>query len=174
MVIDDQNMELDEPSNTSIAPSTNSVSVESCSSYENNTAVVMMDDLVVIEDVLYFSSGPALELDEDTEFLSNDLSATAVGKTCPSMIEHQSITHSLTQEFSNHNTKQHFLDSITDHQNPAILGDSFNEVKDVLHMCVVDAGKTVHSYYSNVMWSRVEKHVVETAFAGGASKPYPC
>ena len=53
-VVDDQSMELDEPSNTSIAPLINSVSVESCSSNEDNFAVVMMDDILVMEDVQYF------------------------------------------------------------------------------------------------------------------------
>ena len=54
MIIDDQSMKLDDPSNTSIAPLTNNVSVESCSFDVDNTAVVMMDDIVVTEDVQYF------------------------------------------------------------------------------------------------------------------------
>ena len=47
-------------------------------------------------------------------------------------------------------------------------------MENVLRMCVADAGKKVHSYYSNVIWSRAGKHVVETTFAGGVSKPYYC
>ena len=129
MVVNNQSIEVDEPSNSPIAPSSDSVSVESCSSNEDNTAVVMMDEIVVTEDVQYFSSHPALVIDEDyTEFLSNDPSLTSIHITCPPIIDHQSLTHSLTQEFSNHNMEQHFLGSIVDHQNPIIPGNSFNKM----------------------------------------------
>ena len=128
---------------------------------------------MITEDVQYFSFRPALVIDKgDTEFPSNHPSLTSIHVTCSLMIEHQSITHSPTQEFSNHNTEHHFLDYIADHQNPIIPGDDFNELENVFCMCVADAGKRVRSYYSNVIWSRAGKHVVETAFASGASEPY--
>ena len=102
MVGDNPSMEVDGPSNSSIALSSDGVSVEFCSSNEDNTAVVMINNIVVTEDVQYFSSRPTLITDED------DTTFSSVYITCPPIIDHQSLTHSLTQESSNHNTEHYF------------------------------------------------------------------
>ena len=168
LVVNNQSIEVDEPSNSPIAPSSDSVSVESCSFNKDNTTIVMMDDIVVTEGVQYFSSRPALVIDEDdTEFPSNNPSPTSIHVTCPPIIDHQSLTHSLIQAFSM--TTRNSICSIL------LLTIRIPLYQVIVSTrCVTDVGEKVHSYYSNIIWSRAGKYVVETTFANEASKPSFC
>ena len=163
----------DDGSNLSVSPSSDSVSIESCSTSDDFPSILLMDDVMVTEDVNYFSNPVSVATEEvDDMSPTNTLDAAA---TIPDTTIH---THTLVPSSahhhndSSHNTEQEFLDSIAGPTTTIIPGTNDDQVAEVYRLCIPGADATIRSYYSSVMWSMAGQQVVETAHAGGSAEDY--
>ena len=163
----------DDGSNLSVDPSSDSVSIESCSTSNDFPSILLMDDVMITEDVHYFSNPvfvAAEEVDDMSPTNTVDAAATIPETTIHTHTHSPSSTHHHND--SSHNTEQDFLDSIAGPTTTIIPGTNDDQVAEVYRLCIPGADATTRSYYASVMWSMAGQQVVETAHAGGAAEDY--